>query len=67
MFDYQGHVLHPTFSAGVAERDEFGPKVKVEQLIARADARLYHAKSAGRDRICASDDSKLDLVPDIGL
>jgi diguanylate cyclase (GGDEF)-like protein/PAS domain S-box-containing protein len=39
VFDYQGHVLHPTFSAGVAERDEFGPKVKVEQLIARADAR----------------------------
>lgn len=67
VFDYQGHVLHPTFSAGVAERDEFGPKVKVEQLIARADARLYHAKSAGRDRICASDDSKLDLVPEIGL
>jgi diguanylate cyclase (GGDEF)-like protein/PAS domain S-box-containing protein len=66
VFDYQGHVLHPTFSAGVAERDEFGPKIKVEQLIARADARLYHAKSAGRDRICAND-SKLDLVPEIGL
>ena len=61
-FDYQGHILHPTFSAGVAERDEIGPKVTAEQLIARADARLYHAKSTGRDRICAStvNDAKLD-------
>lgn len=69
VFDYQGHHLHPTFSAGVAERDEAGPRVKAELLIARADERLYRAKSAGRDRICApsAGASELDLVPEVRL
>jgi diguanylate cyclase len=41
-----------TFSAGVAER-AFGENQ--EELIARADRALYHAKQAGKNRVSASE------------
>ena len=42
-----------TLSLGVAERK---PTDRLEHLIRRADARLYRAKSAGRDRVVARDE-----------
>jgi diguanylate cyclase (GGDEF)-like protein/PAS domain S-box-containing protein len=47
-----------TISAGVAVADASGPAT-VEDLIARADAALYAAKAAGRDRVaCWEPDMK---------
>lgn len=42
-----------TLSLGIAERK---PADRLEHLIRRADARLYRAKSAGRDRVVARDE-----------
>jgi len=42
-----------TFSAGVAWLDVDG--ADFESLVRVADARMYHAKAAGRARICSSD------------
>jgi diguanylate cyclase len=41
-----------TFSAGVAQR-AFGESQ--EDLIARADQALYHAKQAGKNRVAAAE------------
>ncbi|MCC8190156.1 MAG: GGDEF domain-containing protein [Planctomycetes bacterium] len=48
--EYGGKTFSVTCSVGVAEyrRDE-----SIEQFISRADAALYRAKGAGRDRVCA--------------
>lgn len=51
LFAFEGHDLRITFSAGVASRATLGPDVSIESLIAEADARLYAAKAAGRNRI----------------
>lgn len=47
-----------TFSAGVATRPGDGPTF--DMLYARADARLYHAKRSGRDRIMHVDSLPFD-------
>jgi len=46
---------HLTVSGGVAQYPNDGSEVT--DLIAAVDARLYRAKSTGRNRICASDES----------
>ena len=48
-----------TFSAGIATHGSGRP---VEQTLRRADAALYAAKQAGRDRSCCADDAPTDLV-----
>jgi diguanylate cyclase (GGDEF)-like protein len=49
-FVFENERIPVTLSAGVAE---IGDKVSdSEQLIAAADARLYEAKEAGRNRVC---------------
>ena len=47
---YDGVDIRFTCSMGVASRDEF--TVSLDRLMARADAALYDAKAAGRDRVC---------------
>jgi diguanylate cyclase (GGDEF)-like protein len=42
--------LHITCSLGIAERS--AADLEAGQLLARADAALYQAKSGGRDRVC---------------
>jgi diguanylate cyclase (GGDEF)-like protein len=44
--------LGVTVSAGVAAFAELGPKAEPEELLARADARLYRAKKDGRNCTC---------------
>ncbi|MGU7775240.1 GGDEF domain-containing protein [Burkholderia sp. MR1-5-21] len=53
-------VVRFTFSAGVAERAADEP---LSQLMARADAALYAAKSAGRDRVAvAASEQRIGVV-----
>jgi diguanylate cyclase (GGDEF)-like protein len=47
-----------TISIGVAAQDKNSP-VSIDQLLARADARLYVAKRRGRNRLCATDSGEL--------
>jgi len=47
-----GRELHLTASFGVAQFDR---GESAAQLLARADAALYRAKAAGRDRVCQDD------------
>jgi diguanylate cyclase (GGDEF)-like protein len=47
---YDGVDIRLTCSMGVASRDEF--TVSLDRLMARADAALYDAKAAGRNRVC---------------
>jgi diguanylate cyclase (GGDEF)-like protein/PAS domain S-box-containing protein len=51
IFDFNGNQIRLTFSAGVANTHEPGLKMTVEDLIRKADERLYLAKEQGRDRI----------------
>jgi PleD family two-component response regulator len=51
-FDTVAGPLVVTFSAGVAE---YRRGEAVADLLARADAALYRAKDAGRDRTAAAD------------
>lgn len=46
-YDFNGAVVHPTISIGVAALPDDGSTV--EQLTRRADEALYRAKAAGRD------------------
>jgi diguanylate cyclase (GGDEF)-like protein len=57
-----------TISVGVAAQDKNTP-VTIDQLLARADARLYIAKRRGRNRLCATDggESVEDLPPEDNL
>jgi diguanylate cyclase (GGDEF)-like protein len=48
-FEFDGHALGVTLSAGVAALE---PGESAAELTLRADARLYDAKRAGRDRVC---------------
>lgn len=48
--------LQATFSAGVAE---YRPGEPAADLLARADAALYGAKTAGRNRVMLADDTRL--------
>ncbi len=52
-----GQTVHITVSIGIAS---FGPDGldAIDQLMSAADRRLYLAKSAGRNRICVSDDGR---------
>jgi diguanylate cyclase (GGDEF)-like protein len=54
-----------TISVGVASQDKNTP-VTIDQLLARADARLYIAKRRGRNRLCATDGGEAveDLPPE---
>lgn len=47
--DRAGRTIRPTISIGVAV---IQPGESAAELIARADAHLYQAKQAGRDRVC---------------
>ncbi len=57
-----------TISVGVVSQDKNTP-VTIDQLLARADARLYIAKRRGRNRLCATDggESVEDLPPEDNL
>ena len=52
---FEGASIGVTVSIGVAELDELAPEASAEDLIVRADARLYRAKSLGRNRVVATD------------
>jgi diguanylate cyclase (GGDEF)-like protein len=49
----QGDPFSATFSAGIASFPEDGEQL--DELMKRADARLYAAKRNGRDRIVQAD------------
>lgn len=51
-FMYKNTRIPITISGGVAARDEVGSK---EEVLKKADERLYLAKKHGRNRICAED------------
>ena len=51
VFDFEGTRLPVTVSVGVAALPET-PAEKPQDLIAEADAALYDAKQAGRNRVC---------------
>ncbi|MFA5905219.1 MAG: diguanylate cyclase [Desulfobacula sp.] len=51
VFDFNGTLIRIAFSAGVANTGETGQEMTVENLIQKADERLYLAKNQGRDRI----------------
>jgi diguanylate cyclase (GGDEF)-like protein len=51
----EGAVVSVTISAGVGSLSEVGPAGGGQELIALADARLFRAKSEGRNRVCSSD------------
>jgi len=53
-FECGGRDLHVTASAGVASLSEI-PWPSSADLLAKADARLYAAKAAGRDRVHSQD------------
>jgi two-component system, cell cycle response regulator len=56
----RGDVRHFSFSGGVAAY----PAYKSEnELFLRADAMLYEAKQAGRDRICSEPAAALACIP----
>lgn len=50
-FTPRGTALRVTFSAGVVEASS---RESLEEVVARADAALYEAKHAGRDRVIAA-------------
>ena len=54
-FMYKKTRIKVTVSAGVASRDEVNSK---EELLKKADERLYFAKRSGRNRVCADDECK---------
>jgi diguanylate cyclase (GGDEF)-like protein len=54
-FMYKNTRIPITISGGVAERTEVSSK---EELLTKADERLYLAKKSGRNRICAEDKCK---------
>ena len=51
-FEYRGQVIHVTVSVGVAQG---APLERAEQVIGRADACVFAAKSAGRDCVFVHD------------
>ncbi|HKQ62751.1 MAG TPA: diguanylate cyclase [Candidatus Polarisedimenticolaceae bacterium] len=62
--DHQGKQLGPlSTSVGVAVHPDHGPTM--EQLLRAADASLYRAKAAGRDRVVVAgpDERRVDLEP----
>ncbi len=62
-FIYKDTRVPVTVSVGVVAQDKNLP-VDIDQLLARADARLYVAKRRGRNRICATDSGEsVDDVP----
>lgn len=52
-FHHQQHTLAVTTSIGLQSYDHRDGEKTVGQLVAASDARLYEAKKAGRNRICA--------------
>ncbi|HEY2509443.1 MAG TPA: GGDEF domain-containing protein [Polyangiaceae bacterium] len=50
-----GRTIPVTMSIGVASLSECPPDASPADLLARADHRLYEAKSGGRDRACGAD------------
>ena len=51
VFDFNGIHICIAFSAGIAHTGETGLEITVENLVRKADERLYLAKELGRDRI----------------
>jgi len=54
-FMYKNTRIPVTVSAGVASRDEVKSK---DELLKKADERLYLAKRSGRNKVCADDECK---------
>ncbi len=51
--EFEGAIISTTVSIGVAALSELVADATIDALLARADARLYCAKLAGRNRTCA--------------
>lgn len=66
-FIYKDTRVAVTVSVGVVAQDKNLP-LDIDQLLARADARLYVAKRRGRNRICATDSGEsVDDIPGDGV
>ena len=56
VFTYDKHEMHITFSGGISDTSDFESHItSVEEIIQKADVRLYNAKNAGRNTIIATD------------
>lgn len=55
-FDFSGIKIDVRFSAGIASASESGSVFSKEEIIKKADDRLYIAKRQGRDRIIVCDE-----------
>ena len=55
VFDFEGREVPVTVSVGIAELDP--ASANADDLIKRADARLYRAKQVGRNKVVATDES----------
>jgi diguanylate cyclase (GGDEF)-like protein len=51
VFKYEQHEIKLTFSAGIVASDECSKGSTIEQIIEKADKRLYTAKEKGRNKI----------------
>ena len=62
-FEYDGHAIRVTISAGIVNTGECDPDISLEALLAIADRRLYDAKAGGRDCFVSDDEPPRPSAP----